>query len=104
MELEATEEAKAATEVVLAVVSVVALEATEAAKEGKEAREAMEREEVSNKPHSPNRHRQGTEFLGDCKEVHKLLKTHLLWPRPSMEHMDHLYAFRNIPCKLRKCQ
>jgi len=83
---------------------MVVLVVSGVAKEAKEAREAMAREEVSNRPHSPNRHRQGTEFLGDCKEVHKLWKTHLLWPRPSMEHMDHLCAFRSIPCKLRKCQ
>jgi len=92
VELEATEAAKVATE------------AAKEAKEAKEVREAMAREEVSNRPHSPNRHRQDTEFLGDYKEVHKLWKTHLLLPLPSMEHMDHLCAFRSIPCKLRKYQ
>jgi len=92
VELEAMEAAKAETEV------------AKEAKEAKEAQEAMAREEVSNKPHSPNHHRQGTECLGDYKEVHKLWRTYLLWRLPSMGRMDHLCAFRSIPCKLHTFQ
>jgi len=104
MELEATEEAKAATEVVLEVVSVVASEATEAAKEGKEAREAMVWVEVSNKPHSLDRLWQGTGCHEDCTEVQGLLWMYYLWPLSSIAYIYLDGAFRSIPYILSKRQ
>ena len=103
MELEATEEAKAATEVVLEAVLVVASEAT-AAKEGKEAREAMVWVEVSNKPHSLDRLWQGTGCHEDCTEVQGLLWMYYLWPLSSIAYIYLDGAFRSIPCILSKRQ